>query len=89
MRRIAASRSGVEQKMLSSKTFLPFVDRYGQFMHDDWPGKIHSDGELAAARAAEDVWLKDHATSPIPDVDKYGGWAGGPQLKATGFFRTE
>ena len=89
VRRIAASRSGVEQKVLSSKTFLPFVDMYGQFMHDDWPGKIHSDGELAAARAAEDVWLKDHATSPIPDVDKYGGWAGGPQLKATGFFRTE
>ena len=89
VRRIMASHSGVKQKVLSSKTFLPFVDKYGQFVHDDWPGKIQSDGDLAAARAAEDAWLKSHATSPIPEADMYGGWAGGPQLKATGFFRTE
>ena len=89
VRRITASCSGVEQKVLSSKAFLPFVDMYGQFMHDDWPGKVHNDTELAAACAAEDAWLKDHSASPIPESDKYGGWAGGPQLKATGFFRTE
>ena len=89
VRRIAVSNSGAKQKVLSAKSFLPFVDRYGQFAHDDWPGKIHDDAELAAACAAEDAWLADHAASPIPDSDKYGGWAGGPQLKATGFFRTE
>ena len=89
VRRIEVSHAGVKQKVLSAKAFLPFVDMYGQFMHDDWPGKIHSDGELAAARAAEDAWLRDNAAGPIPESDKYGGWAGGPQLKATGFFRTE
>ncbi len=76
-------------KVILAKEFFPFVDRYGQFRHADWPGKIHSDEELAAARKAEEAWLAEHRTSPIPDADKYGGWAGGPQLKATGFFRTE
>ena len=89
VRRITASGTGAKPKTFSAKAFLPFVDKYGQFMHDDWPGKIHNDDELAAARAAEDAWLSDHAASPIPETDKYGGWAGGPQLKATGFFRTE
>ena len=83
------SGSGEKQKVLPAKTFLPFVDRYGQFIHDDWPGKIHSDAELAASSTAEAVWLKEHAKSPIPEVDRFGGWLGGPQLKATGFFRTE
>ncbi|MBR2838045.1 MAG: beta-galactosidase [Kiritimatiellae bacterium] len=88
VRRVAVSGTGVEQKVLSAKTFLPFVDRYGQFAHDDWPGKVHSDGELAEARAAEAAWLGEHSC-PIPDADRYGGWKGGPQLAATGFFRTE
>ena len=88
VRRIAAMPSGVKQKTLSAAGFLPFVDRYGQFAHDDWPGKVHGDGELADARKEEDAWLAGHSC-PIPDADRYGGWAGGPQLKATGFFRTE
>ena len=28
-------------KYLKSESFLPFVDTFGQFIHDDWPGKIH------------------------------------------------
>ena len=27
-------------KMLSADTFLPFIDRFGQFIHADWPGKM-------------------------------------------------
>lgn len=75
--------------VIPASGFFPFIDRYGQFKHGDRPGKIHSDEELAAARKAEEAWLAGHRNSPIPDADKYGGWAGGPQLKATGFFRTE
>ncbi len=75
-------------KTLPASGFLPFVDRYGQFVHDDWPGKIHDDGELEASRKAEDAWLNGHSC-PIPNADRFGGWAGGPQLKATGRFRTE
>ena len=76
-------------KVIPAASFFPFVDRYGQFMHDDWPGKILSDDDLAAARVREEAWLDAHANGPIPDTDRYGGWAGGPQLAATGFFRTE
>ena len=88
--RVSAEGSGLPtQKVLSAKTFLPFVDRFGQFMHDDWPGKVHDENELKLAIAKEDAWLAANGDSPIPDVDRFGGWAGGPQLKATGFFRTE
>ena len=88
VRRITVAGIGMKQKVLSARTFLPFVDRYGQFAHDDWPGKIHCDTGLAASRVVEEKWLKEHSC-PIPDADRYGGWCGGPQLKATGFFRTE
>ncbi len=74
---------------IPAATFFPFVDKYGQFKHADWPGKIHADEDFAAQRAAEDAWLAAHPGSPTPDVNEYGGWEGGPQLKATGFFRTE
>lgn len=78
-----------EAKVLSAATFKPFVDVYGQFRHDDWPGKIHSDEELKKSAADEAKWLAEHGESPIAGCDAYGGWAAGPQLKATGYFRTE
>ena len=71
-------------KMATSE-FLPFVDRYGQFKHREWPGKTHSDADLAAAKARE---AEDLAAHPGPsDWDRFGGWATGPQLEATGRFR--
>ena len=81
--------SAVRPNVVSAEGFFPFVDRYGQFRHAEWPGKIHSDTELAAACAEEGEWLNAHPDSPIPDADAWGGWAGGPRLAATGFFRTE
>ena len=78
-----------EQIVFKADGFLPFVDRFGQFKHLDWPGKVHAEGDLARAREDESKWLAGNAAGPDPDRDKYGGWAKGPQLKATGFFRTE
>jgi len=75
--------------VIPATNFFPFVDRYGQFRHGEWPDKIHSDEELRAAHAREERWLADHKESPIPDADAYGGWKKGPRLKATGYFRTE
>ncbi len=67
--------------------FIPFIDTFGQYKHKDWPGKVHSVPELQQRRASE---AKELAARPGPaHWDKYGGWANGPQLKATGFFRTE
>ena len=87
---VSADGAGLPpQKVLPAKTFLPFVDRFGQFMHDEWRGKVHDESELTSFAAKEDSWLTAHGGSPIPDADRFGGWAKGPQLKATGFFRTE
>lgn len=76
-------------QVVPAATFFPFVDKYGQFKHADWPGKIHSDEDFATQRAEEEAWLAAHPGSPTPDVDEFGGWEGGPKLEATGFFRTE
>ena len=80
-------KKGPEYLSYDENQFFPFIDKYGQFKHKDWPGKIHSDEDLAAARKAEG---KDLASHPGPaEWDQYGGWAAGPRLEATGRFRTE
>ena len=70
-----------------SRPFFPFLDTFGQYLHRQWPGKTRSPADLAAHRAAEE---KDLAAHPGPkNWDAWGGWADGPKLKATGFFRAE
>lgn len=67
--------------------FFPFIDSFGQYRHKDWPGKTKSLADLAAKREAE---AKELSEKPGPkNWDKYGGWADGPQFKASGFFRAE
>ncbi len=66
--------------------FFPFIDRYGQYIHQDWPGKVKEDGDLIREKTAE---LKYIDTNPRPsNWNRYGGWADGPQLNATGHFYT-
>jgi len=62
------------------------VDGYGQYTRRDWPGKVKNDADLKAQLAKEREEL--NAASPMPDRDEYGGWAAGPKLEATGYFRT-
>ena len=65
---------------------FPFIDAYGQYMHADWPAKIRSEEDLKANRVKEEAEL---ATSKRPaEWNRFGGWANGPQLEATGHFRT-
>jgi hypothetical protein len=67
--------------------YFPYIDIYGQYMHADWPAKIHNDADLKKAHEAE---LAELAAAKRPSAwDRFGGWANGPQLKATGSFRTE
>ncbi len=69
------------------KDFFPFVDKFGQYKHKEWQGKTHSDTELKKITKLEAEAI---AANPGPkNRNKYGGWTAGPQLKATGFFRTE
>lgn len=72
---------------MDAERFFPFIDEFGQYIHRDWPGKTHSLADFAARRAEEEADLQAH---PGPaDWDPYGGWAAGPQLAATGYFRVE
>ncbi|TVP76389.1 MAG: hypothetical protein EA353_12135 [Puniceicoccaceae bacterium] len=67
--------------------FFPFVDAYGQYIHSQWPGKVYSDDDFAGLIEKEQAEMRDW--SGPPDWNEFGGWAAGPELEATGFFRTE
>jgi len=73
--------------ILDADTLFPLLDRYGQFRHSTWPGKLESDSAWTLRRQQEQVDLESHA-GPA-DRTPYGGWSAGPQLEATGFFRVQ
>lgn len=73
--------------LTSPAKFFPFIDRYGQYIHAEWPGKIRRDEELPPLLAAEQRQLA--ALPPLPGRNRFGGWSDGPQRRATGFFRAE
>jgi hypothetical protein len=70
-----------------AEEIFPFIDEFGQYIHRDWPGKLHAEKEFAERRDAETAELAAHARPA--DWDRFGGWVAGPQQKATGFFRVE
>lgn len=73
------------ERFVPPEKYLPFVDKYGQFKHAEWKAKVHADEDLVKDLAWETKRLK-----PAPKSwDKFGGWKDGPQLEATGNFRTE
>lgn len=59
--------------------FFPFVDELGQDVHREWPGKATL-GDLRERKEAFDAGPKGW--------NRWGGWAEGPALEATGAFRT-
>lgn len=68
-------------------TFYPFVDSFGQYMFDDWPLKIHAIEELETHDRLESLAIEEAASRL--EWNRFGGWAKGPQLEATGRFRVE
>ncbi len=72
---------------LGPEEFFPMIDRFGQYNHATWPGKIESQADFQKF----DEWeRKQLAAYPGPeDRNRYGGWTKGPQLEATGRFRVE
>jgi hypothetical protein len=72
-------------RRINSNSYMPFIDKFGQFAHGQWMGKITSYDELRKDLESEKKILK-----PAPEEwDEYGGWKNGPQLESTGNFRTE
>ena len=85
--RAAGRRVPSELLSMDEKDWFPMIDAFGQYIHKDWPGKTHSVGDLTAKKKQESADLKNHSG---PDGwNQYGGFAAGPQLEATGFFRPE
>ena len=73
-----------EWTKLQRNEFFPFIDKYGQFSHKDWPGKTQSDADLESARLRE---LEELGKHPGPmDRSPYGGWLEGGRQQATGNF---
>jgi len=62
----------------------PLVDEFGQWIHDDWPGKAASLDQLKASWTAEEKSLDTGSF----DYCQYGGYKA-TQAKTTGFFRVE
>jgi hypothetical protein len=75
----------IELISVQTQGFAAFVDRYGQFTDEEWPGKLHADADFAVRREEEEKDLAEHP--PMADRDRFGGWAKGPTLKATGRFQ--
>lgn len=71
----------------ATRTPLPFVDRFGQYKHATWPGKLESEQDFETRLRDEKEGRKPEPE--LPDRDRFGGWAAGPRLGATGWFRTE
>ncbi len=66
---------------------MPFVDRFGQYKHAEWPDKLTNEKQFSLRMQEE---LDDIKANPAPaDRDSYGGFAEGPKLEATGWFRTQ
>ncbi len=67
--------------------FFPFIDKYGQFIHNDWKGKTYSDNDFKESYEKE---LEDLDQHPGPGKrSRYGGWLERPKQEATGNFRVE
>lgn len=67
----------------SPETFFPFIDGYGQYRHEEWPGKIKSNDQLKESLEREKSALKPR----VADWNQWGGWKSGPHLKGSGYFR--
>jgi hypothetical protein len=75
------------QKIAASPRFYPFIDKFGQFKHAVWSGKITNESEFIQSAKDEEALLE---LIPEPDErNRFGGWAKGPKREATGNFRTE
>ena len=76
----------VGKGLAQAPPFFPFVDKFGQYVHSDWPGKIYDAKDFPARIKEEEDEMRAY---PGPEGwDKWGGWAAGPKLNAAGHFTT-
>jgi hypothetical protein len=81
IRSVSLARTDPGDALLEPK---PLVDEFGQWIHDEWPGKAATIEQLQASWAAEEKALDAGAF----DYCRYGGYQAA-KAAATGFFRVE
>ena len=88
---VAKVRAGGSQQAglpLDEKDLFPLIDAFGQFVHKDWPGKIHAVADFSAQKQAEE----GPSWPPIPGRGTGISTAAGRPgriSKASGRFRAE
>ncbi|WNC69160.1 hypothetical protein RI845_03140 [Thalassotalea nanhaiensis] len=88
LKRIFKNRPALPYLYTKDKTsYFPFINKYGQYKHDTWPGKITDDTQFKQAIEKEQKDLAKHPKSI--EWDRFGGFANGPKFEATGHFRTQ
>ncbi|PZG01932.1 hypothetical protein C1I99_04920 [Micromonospora deserti] len=68
--------------------YTRLADRYGQYLYQDWPGKVTSDDQLQREYAQEAAALAGVALDP-ERYDRYGGVKSLGRHGATGYFRVK
>lgn len=79
--------SGKRESHNPPANVYPLLDQFGQYVHQEWTGKVHSVDDLKSNLAREKNDLENNP--PPGDWDRFGGWAKGPRLAATGYFRVQ
>ncbi|MGI5282513.1 hypothetical protein ACQEVF_04190 [Nonomuraea polychroma] len=84
----ALAMAGVLAGRQSAAADTVLVDRYGQYLYEDWPGKVTSDEQLKREYAEELARLSG-ITFDTTTYDRYGGLKRLGRRAATGYFRLE
>jgi len=88
VKRLFKNRNGLPELYTKNKNdFFPFINKYGQYKHGAWEGKITNDSQFSDAINKEEADLKAHKGSA--EWNEFGGFKKGPQFEATGNFRTQ
>ena len=75
------------EKLTAKEDFFPFIDRFGQYKYDDWPGKTNDEQDFEKNHQKEQ---RELSLLPGPEGhSRFGGWLNGVKLQATGHFRVE
>ncbi|TLX78168.1 hypothetical protein E9993_00350 [Labilibacter sediminis] len=88
IKRLFKNHPGVPELYARNKEdFFPFINKYGQYKHAVWEGKITDGSQFAEAIIKEKKDIKAHPSSK--EWNRFGGFANGPKFEATGNFRTQ
>jgi hypothetical protein len=66
---------------------FPFIDRYGQYMLNEWDDKVHSDKDIRDGIDQEQAFSAE--LPEAGELSRFLGWKNGPRLEATGRFRVQ